>query len=127
MPVFIPTKAGVSVTVRVTPRAGKTAIAGVRDDVMLVKLAAAPVDGAANDALIALLADTFDLPKRQVEIASGDKSRTKHVTLVGASTRGAGRASSGGTRALTFIDAGWQRPWLTVPLAASHDWRILIW
>ena len=88
MPVFIPTKAGVSVTVRVTPRAGKTAIAGVCDDVLLVKLAAAPVDGAANNALIALLADTFDLPKRQVEIASGDKSRTKHVTLVGASTRG---------------------------------------
>ena len=75
-------------TVRVTPRAGRTAITGVRDDVLLVKLAAAPVDGAANDVLIALLADTFDLPKRQVEIASGYKSRTKHVTLVGASTRG---------------------------------------
>ena len=88
MPLFKQTHAGVSVTMRVTPRAGKTAIAGVRDDVLLVKLAAAPVDGAANDALIALLADTFDLPKRQVEIASGDKSRTKHVTLVGASMRG---------------------------------------
>ena len=88
MAIFNQTHAGVSVTIRVTPRAGKTAITGVRDDVLLVKLAAAPVDGAANDALIALLADTFDLPKRQVEIASGDKSRTKHVTLGGASTRG---------------------------------------
>jgi len=85
MPLFHPIKAGVSVTVRVTPRAGKTAIAGVRDDVLLVKLAAAPVDGAANDALIALLADTFDLPKRNIAIASGDRSRTKRVTLGGAS------------------------------------------
>ena len=88
MALFKQTHAGVSVTVRVKPRASKTAIVGVRDDVLLVKLAAAPVDGAANDALIALLADTFDLPKRQVEIASGDKSRIKHVTLVGASARG---------------------------------------
>ena len=86
MAIFNQTHAGVSVTIRVTPRAGKTAITGVRDDVLLVKVAAAPVDGAANDALIALLADTFDLPKRQVAIASGDKSRTKHVMLVGAST-----------------------------------------
>ena len=85
MPLFHPTKAGVSVTVRVTPRAGKTAIAGVRDGVLLVKLAAAPVDGAANDALIALLADVFDLPKRNIAIASGDRSRTKRVTLGGTS------------------------------------------
>jgi uncharacterized protein (TIGR00251 family) len=75
----------VSVTVRVTPRAGKTAITGVREDVLLVKLAAAPVDGAANDALIECLADAFDLPKRNVEIVSGDRSRTKRVTLGGAS------------------------------------------
>jgi uncharacterized protein (TIGR00251 family) len=87
MAIFNHTHAGVSVTIRVTPRAGKTAIAGVRDDVLLVKLAAAPVDGAANDALITLLADTFDLPKRQIVIASGEKRRTKRVTLVGA-TRG---------------------------------------
>jgi len=85
VPLFHPTKAGVSVTVRVTPRAGKTAIAGVREDVLLVKLAAAPVDGAANDALIALLADIFDLPKRNIAIVSGDRSRTKRVTLGGAS------------------------------------------
>lgn len=85
MPLFHPTKNGVSVTVRVTPRAGKTAIAGVRDDVLLVKLASAPVDGAANDALVALLADTFDLPKRNVQIMSGDRSRTKRVELAGGS------------------------------------------
>ncbi len=70
---------------RVTPRAGRTAIAGVREDVLLVKLAAAPVDGAANDALIALLSDAFDLPKRNIEIVSGESSRTKRVHLAGVS------------------------------------------
>ena len=86
MPVFIPTKAGVSVTIRVTPRAGKTSIAGVRDDVLLVKLAAAPVDGAANNALIGFLSDVFELPRRHITIVAGDKSRTKRVELAGTST-----------------------------------------
>lgn len=85
MALFKQTHAGVSVTVRVTPRAGKTVIAGVRDDVLLVKLAAAPVDGAANDALVALLADTFEVPRRAIAIVSGDKSRTKRVELAGGS------------------------------------------
>ena len=73
-------------TVRVTPRAGRTAVAGVRGDVLLVKLAAAPVDGAANDALIALLSDAFELPRRNITIVAGDKSRTKRVELAGTST-----------------------------------------
>ncbi len=86
MPLFTPTRTGVSVTVRVTPRAGRTAVAGVREDVLLVKLAAAPVDGAANDALIALLAQAFDVPRRNIAIVSGDRSRTKRVEFAGAST-----------------------------------------
>ena len=65
MALFTQNSTGVSVTVRVTPRAGKTAIAGVREDVLFVKLAAAPVDGAANDALVALLADAFELPRAE--------------------------------------------------------------
>ncbi len=73
-------------TVRVAPRAGKTAIAGVREDVLFVKLAAPPVDGAANEALIALLSQVFDLPRRNIAIVAGDKSRTKRVELVGATS-----------------------------------------
>ena len=46
--------AGVTLAVRVIPRAGRTAIAGVRGGALTVRLAAAPVDGAANDALIAV-------------------------------------------------------------------------
>ena len=86
MPVFNPIRTGVSVTVRVTPRAGRTAIAGVRGDTLLVKLAAAPVDGAANDALIAFLSQVFELPRRNIAIVAGDRSRTKRVELEGASS-----------------------------------------
>jgi uncharacterized protein (TIGR00251 family) len=82
MALFTQTDAGVSVTTRVTPRAGRTGIAGVRDDVLLVKLAAAPVDGAANDALIALLSATLHIPKRDITIAAGERSRTKRVVVV---------------------------------------------
>jgi uncharacterized protein (TIGR00251 family) len=72
-------------TVRVTPRAGRSAIAGVRDGVVLVKLAAAPVDGAANAALVALLSDLLRIPKRSVRITSGDRSRTKVIEIDGVS------------------------------------------
>jgi uncharacterized protein YggU (UPF0235/DUF167 family) len=51
--------------------------------VLLVKLAAAPVDGAANDALIALLSSALDLPKRAIRIAAGDRSRMKRVEIAG--------------------------------------------
>jgi uncharacterized protein (TIGR00251 family) len=74
---------GVICVVRVTPRAGRTAIAGVRDEVLLVKLAAAPVDGAANEALTALLADVFDVPRRDVTLVSGHHSRLKRVEVRG--------------------------------------------
>jgi uncharacterized protein len=70
-------------TVRVTPRAGRTEIAGLRDGVLLVKLAAAPVEGAANAALIALLSDALHLRKRDIRIVSGGRGRTKLVEITG--------------------------------------------
>jgi len=72
----------------VTPRAGRSAIAGVRDDVLLVKLAAAPVDGAANDALVSVLGTAFDLPPRDIRIVSGHRSRSKRVLFAGADAGG---------------------------------------
>lgn len=74
---------GVAFAVRVVPRAGRTGIAGARGDALLVRLAAPPVDGAANDALIAFLADMFDCPKRDVTIVSGQTSRDKRVAISG--------------------------------------------
>jgi len=48
-----------------------------------VRIAAPPVEGAANDALIAYLADLFHLPKRSIRIVSGDRGRRKRVALAG--------------------------------------------
>ena len=76
---------GVICVVRVTPRAGRSAVSGARDDALLVRLAAPPVDGAANEALVALLADVFDVPKRDVAIVSGHNSRLKRVEVRGVS------------------------------------------
>ena len=69
--------------VRVVPRAGRTGIGGTRGDAVVVRLTAPPVDGAANDALIAFLAALFDRPRRDVTIVSGQASRDKRVAIAG--------------------------------------------
>lgn len=69
--------------VRVIPRAGKSGIAGMRGDALLVRLNAAPVDGAANAELIEVLAEALGVPKRAVSIASGERSRQKRVRIEG--------------------------------------------
>jgi uncharacterized protein (TIGR00251 family) len=75
--------AGVSFRVRVVPRAGRTAIAGERGEALLVRLAAPPVEGAANEALVRFLARLLDVPQRQVTIAAGERSRDKIVRIAG--------------------------------------------
>ncbi len=70
--------------VRVIPRARTTEIAGSRDGAMLIRVAAPPVDGAANDAVIALLAERLNVPRRAIRIVSGDTSRRKRIEIVGA-------------------------------------------
>ena len=74
---------GVVLSVRVIPRAGRSGLAGIRDDAVLVRLAAAPVDGAANAELIETLADALDVPRRAVSIVSGERSRQKRVRIAG--------------------------------------------
>lgn len=69
--------------VKVIPRAGRSGFAGLRDGALLVRLAAAPVDGAANDELIALLARTLKIPKRDITITSGERSRSKRIRIAG--------------------------------------------
>ena len=76
---------GAVIDIRVIPRAGKTMIAGTRDNALLIRLAAAPVDGAANTALIALLAAALDVPKRSIIVTAGEKSRHKTVKVLGRS------------------------------------------
>jgi uncharacterized protein (TIGR00251 family) len=76
---------GVLVSVRVIPRSGRSGLAGTRDGAVLVRLNAAPVDGAANAELIELIANAIGVPKRAVSIASGSKSRGKTVRVTGVS------------------------------------------
>jgi uncharacterized protein (TIGR00251 family) len=72
-------------SVRVIPRASRSAITGKRGDALLVRLAAPPVEGAANEALVEYLAQAFGRPKRDVAILSGHKSRDKRVSIEGLS------------------------------------------
>jgi uncharacterized protein (TIGR00251 family) len=74
---------GAVLALKVIPRAGRTALAGTRGDAILVRLAAAPVDGVANDALLAFLADILDVPKARLTLIAGSHSRSKRVKVTG--------------------------------------------
>jgi uncharacterized protein (TIGR00251 family) len=67
----------------VIPRAPRTKVDGERAGALLIRLAAPPVDGAANEALVAFLAEALDVPRRQVTIVSGETSRDKRVQIAG--------------------------------------------
>jgi uncharacterized protein len=77
------TPTGVEVDVRVIPRARKTACTGVRNDALVVRLAAPPVEGAANAALIAFFSDAVHVPRRAVTILSGERGRHKRIAIAG--------------------------------------------
>lgn len=71
------------IAVRVTPRGGRDAFGPGTAEHFAARLAAAPVDGAANEALIALVARTFNIPKRDVALIAGATARLKRVKLQG--------------------------------------------
>jgi uncharacterized protein (TIGR00251 family) len=74
---------GVRFPVRVQPRGSRDAIEGVHDGALKVRLSAPPVDGAANEALIALLANRLSVRRRDVRIVTGASSRVKVVEVDG--------------------------------------------
>jgi len=78
--------AGVEFDVCVIPRARKTERAGLRDDTVVVRLAAPPVEGAANDALVECVAEWLGVSRRAVRIVSGERSRQKRVAVTGVTT-----------------------------------------
>ena len=79
------TATGVRVDVEVKVRASQSRVLGIKANRLSVALAAPPVDGAANAALIETLAEHFDLPRRQVQLIAGERSRRKVVELTGLS------------------------------------------
>ena len=77
------TPEGVVITVRVIPRAGRSEVAGTRGGALLVRLNAPPVEGAANDELVEVIADALGVARRAVTIIAGERSRTKRVRVAG--------------------------------------------
>lgn len=81
-------RAGLGISLRVTPRASRTAIDGIAEEAdggqaLKVAVTAPPDDGKANDAVIRLLAKEWRLPKTTLSIASGATSRRKTVMIAG--------------------------------------------
>lgn len=72
---------------RVQPGAKRTEVVGAHGDALKIRLAAPPVDGKANEALIAFLAEAFGVPTRNVTIVSGPAGRSKRVRVEGARKR----------------------------------------
>jgi len=67
----------------IQPGAKRTGFAGRYGEAMKIRLAAPPVDGKANKALLAYLADFCSVPKSAVELVSGQTSRAKRVRVTG--------------------------------------------
>lgn len=73
----------VDVLVYATPRASRSRVVGTHDGRLKVQLAAPPVDGAANDELVACFARLLGVPRAAVTLARGNTSRTKTLRIVG--------------------------------------------
>jgi uncharacterized protein (TIGR00251 family) len=82
---LVTTADSVILTLKVTPRAKRTEVSGFDPDWMRLRIQAPPVDGKANEAIIAFFADAFHIHRRAVEICTGDTSRLKRIKLHGVS------------------------------------------
>ena len=83
-PTFLRAQAdGVLLSVKLQPRASKNEIGEPLGDELRIKVTAPPVDAAANEALVRLLADVLDCPRGKVELVRGHTSRHKVVKLHG--------------------------------------------
>jgi uncharacterized protein len=76
---------GVTLSVKIHPRAKRNAITGRLGDALKVSLTAPPIDGKANDACIEFLAKLLQVPRSSVTIASGQTSRGKLIRVFGRS------------------------------------------
>jgi uncharacterized protein len=73
----------ITLTLHIQPGAKKTEIAGTHGDALKIRLAAPPVDGKANAALICFIAETLSLAKSAVQLKSGQTSRRKVIEITG--------------------------------------------
>jgi uncharacterized protein (TIGR00251 family) len=90
LPTFLrPQPDGVLLSVKVQPRASRNEIGEPLGDELRIKVTAPPVDAAANEALVRLLAEQLDCPRNHVELLRGHTSRHKVVKLYGISAEDA--------------------------------------
>jgi len=85
---WVPTPGGVALAVRLTPKGGRDCIDGIElladgRSVLKVRVAAAPSEGAANTALVRLLAKGVGVPPRDVALAAGATARVKRLVILG--------------------------------------------
>lgn len=74
---------GLVLQCKVTPRASRSALVGPEGAYLKLKLQAPPVEGAANEALVELFREIFQVPKKNIKILRGEKSRIKQVEIQG--------------------------------------------
>ena len=86
MPAWTLRDDGIALAVRVTPRVAREAFTAGTSEYFIARLTAPPVEGAANAALIALVAKTFGVRKRDVALISGETGRLKRLLLTGDGT-----------------------------------------
>ena len=73
--------------VKVVPRASRSELAGEQDGALRVRIAAPPINGAANEELKRLLAKMLDVKRGSVTIVSGHATRTKKIAVEGISAK----------------------------------------
>ena len=76
-------KSSVRLRIRVVPNAKKSAFAGYRDNELLLRLNAPPLDGRANKAAVEFVAEFFGVSRSSVSLVSGEKSRHKIFEIIG--------------------------------------------
>jgi uncharacterized protein len=74
---------GVRLAVQIQPNARKTEVVGVLDDVLKIKLAAQPVEGKANEALVKWLAGALGVPRSAVKLTHGQSNKKKLLEVAG--------------------------------------------
>ncbi len=84
--------------VRIQPRSSKNGIVILPDGALKIRLTAPPVDGAANEALIAFLSRTLQVSKSQIEIVSGHTAREKRIRIAGIVEEDARQLLNGGSK-----------------------------
>jgi uncharacterized protein (TIGR00251 family) len=77
------TPTGATFQIKVHPRAKKNAIIGVHGDALKLALTSPPVEGRANEACVAFLAEVLKVPRSSVTIAAGESNRNKIIRVVG--------------------------------------------